>query len=78
MIAKEKARQEKLEKEQKVAEKKAEMQHEITEVGDDKIVTKESQGPSIIPKDLLERLGRYQGIVGSKYSFVCRCGQELQ
>lgn len=48
----------------KTAEKKAELQKELDTVGDEAIHTEVQLG---IPLDLLERLGRYQGYIGSKY-----------
>lgn len=50
-----------LEADQKVAAKRAALEQEIIKVGDDAIQTKIT---NIIPLDLLERLGRYQGMVG--------------
>jgi hypothetical protein len=61
----EKAWSERLEKDQKFAATQAALQAEITNLGDESIQTKLSGG---IPLDLLERLGRYQGMIAS----ICR------
>jgi hypothetical protein len=50
-----------LEADEKVAAKRAALEQEIIKVGDDAIQTKVA---NIIPIDLLERLGRYQGMIG--------------
>jgi hypothetical protein len=52
-----------LDKDRKLAEKKAELLQEINNIGDVNIHTEVSQ-QSVIPLDLLLRLGRYQGIIG--------------
>lgn len=53
-----------LEEDRKVAEKRAALQQEIDAIGDDTISTKLSNaGP--IPLELLNRLGRYQRIIGN-------------
>jgi hypothetical protein len=57
----EKAWQERLEKEQKEAAERAARQEHINAIGDESIHTKLS---GMIPLDLLERLARYQGMIG--------------
>jgi hypothetical protein len=64
----EKAWSERLEKDQKFAATQAALQAEITTLGDVSIQTK--LGGSI-PLDLLERLGRYQGMI-ARYCRYCR------
>lgn len=54
----------------KKAEKKAAMQQELNNVGDAKIHTEVKLG---IPIDLLVRLGRFQGYIGSKLCENCFC-----
>lgn len=61
-----------VEKDRKIAEKKAELLQEINNIGDVNIHT-EVSNQAFIPVDLLNRLGRYQGIVGRmcrKFRFV--------
>lgn len=50
------------------AEKRAEMERVLQEQGNANIHTQVNLG---IPLDLLERLGRYQGYIGSKWSNTC-------
>ena len=60
-----------LEEDRMIAARKAEMMQEISDIGDVNIHTQVSQGP--IPIDLLNRLARYQAIVGrlcKKFRFV--------
>mmetsp|Transcript_3353 Transcript_3353/g.7935 ORF Transcript_3353/g.7935 Transcript_3353/m.7935 type:complete len:1186 (-) Transcript_3353:1130-4687(-) len=55
----------------KIAEKKAELNQIINEIGDDNIHTNVSQG--VIPLDMLNRLARYQGIIRrlcDKFRFI--------
>jgi hypothetical protein len=63
----EKAWSDRLEKDQKFAATQAAMQAELTTLGDMSIQTKLGG----IPLDLLERLGRYQGII-ARYCRYCR------
>jgi hypothetical protein len=57
-----------LEEDRKVAEKKAELQLHLDSIGDENISTKADWG-AILPLDLLNRLGRYQGIIGGVCKF---------
>jgi hypothetical protein len=57
-----------LEEDRKVAEKKAELQLHLDSIGDENISTKVDWG-AIIPLDLLNRLQRYQGIIGRVCKF---------
>jgi C2 domain len=52
------------EEDTKRAEKRADLERELQEHGDENIHTQVQMG---IPLDLLERLGRYQGYIGSEY-----------
>jgi hypothetical protein len=54
-----------LDADMEAAEKMAKLQQELQRVGDDAIQTTVTAG---IPIDLLARLSRYQGIIGSEYS----------
>jgi hypothetical protein len=67
-----KARNNRLEQDRKMAEQKAALQQEIDTIGDENISTKLStQGA--IPLELFNRLGRYQGIIGrlcKKFRFI--------
>ena len=61
-----------VEEDKNIAEKKAELLQEINNIGDVNIHTEVSE-QAFIPVDLLNRLGRYQGIVGRmcrKFRFV--------
>mmetsp|Transcript_25709 Transcript_25709/g.28797 ORF Transcript_25709/g.28797 Transcript_25709/m.28797 type:complete len:1027 (-) Transcript_25709:81-3161(-) len=71
-LAYELAWKKRVDKDRKMAEKKAELLQEINNIGDVNIHTKVSQ-QGVIPLDLLLRLGRYQGIIGrlcEKFRFV--------
>ena len=57
-----------LQKDERTAEKLAEMEKELNEIGDDNIRT-EMKGGTVIPLEFMDRLTRYQGIIGRKYSF---------
>jgi hypothetical protein len=63
-IACENAWKKREEEDMKKAEKKADLERELQEHGDENIHTQVQMG---IPLDLLERLGRYQGYIGSEY-----------
>lgn len=53
-----------LEQDQLVAEHMWKLQEELNEIGDDIISTKISKSNAMIPKDILARLTRYQGMAG--------------
>lgn len=59
----EEAWRKRLEHDLKIAERKAALAQEITTIGNDDIQTKVAEG-QFIPIDLLDRLARYQGILG--------------
>jgi hypothetical protein len=60
----EKDMRDRLEKDLKLAEKKAELQQELSSCGDDNISTEVNKAGLIIPADLQARLTRWQGIIG--------------
>lgn len=60
-----KAWTERLERDQRAAQRRAEMQQELNDIGDENIQTEVQGGLSI---SLMQRLGRYQGYIG----MVCR------
>jgi len=60
----EKAWKARLEQDRLVAEHRWKLQEELNEIGDDNISTKISQSNAMIPRDILARLTRYQGMAG--------------